>query len=148
MTETSAAACANGHPLNEPSGLALEHRKPCPCCGSTARQYSLLLQVATEPTVTVQHAISQRLRASIRSLLWLRLKQKRPGVGGFIVEVVDGWELRKAVGDFVRKFRRIDRGTKPKWYRERIELETGEVTRDVSEPLKNHQNRGSAKPKP
>ena len=147
MTETRTVACANGHALDEPSGLALKHRKPCPCCGSTGRQYSQLLQTATKPTVTLQRAISKTLHSAIRPLLWFRLKHKRPGVSGYITDLIGGWELRKAVGDFILKFRRIDWGTKPKWYQERIELESGEVTRDVSEPLKDHQNRGSAKPK-
>jgi len=98
-------------------------------------------------TVTVQRTTSKILHAAIRPLLGLRLRQKRPGVSGYITDLITGWEPRKAIGDYVRKFRRIDWRTTPKWYQERIEFESGEVIRNVSEPLKDHRNRGSAKPK-
>jgi hypothetical protein len=148
MTEIRTVACSNGHPIDEPVALAPEHRKPCPCCGSIARQYGQPLHATMKPVVSVQRTISKMIQATTQPLLWLRLKQKRPGVRGYLVDLISGWELRKSVGDLVLKFRRIDWGTTPKWYQERIELQSGEVTRDVSHPLKDHINRGSAKPKP
>jgi hypothetical protein len=71
------------------------------------------------------------------------MKHKRPGNRKPIAESFSGSQLRKADGDYVDKERLIDRENDR--YKERVVTEDGEVLRDVDEPLRVHQGRGSAK---
>jgi hypothetical protein len=63
----------------------------------------------------------------------VKLRQKRPGVRGYLAELFVGRDLRKSVGDFVRKLRLIDHGRKR--YVERIETEDGTVLRNIDDAL-------------
>lgn len=106
-------------------GTSPDKRYPCPNCGSTAWTFSQ----------------SNLPESTQRLSLWA--KHKRPGVGGYLAELFSGWELRKTVGDMVRKLRRIDRQNNR--YVERVETEDGAVLRDVDEPLSSHRGHGFAK---
>lgn len=103
----------------------------CPRCGSRhfARTFTATVQVRTA----------------------IRAKHKRPGVRGYMTELFQGWQPTKARGGtmigYVQRLFRINRGSFPPWYRERVLTEDGTVTRDVSEPLDQHRGRGSARTK-
>jgi hypothetical protein len=63
---------------------------------------------------------------------------------GFLWELVSGHSLSVALGRFVEKMRLVDR--KDDRYKERVvDPVTGEVLRDVDEPLSEHRGQGSAK---
>lgn len=119
--------CACGVELNEPPNVPVESRQPCPRCGSTAR---------------VRH-VKESSTASYYTRL--RAQQKRPGIRGWLVDLIEGWELRKSVGDMVQKFRLIDKRQRPGHYAEKVTTADGEVIHDVDEPLSKHRGRGSAK---
>jgi len=72
---------------------------------------------------------------------------KRPGRGGYLTELFQGWQPTRAPGGAVIgrlwKLFRIDRGSSPKWIREKVVREDGVVTRDVDKPLDQHRHRGS-----
>jgi hypothetical protein len=72
-------------------------------------------------------------------------RHKRPGVGGWLTEMFQGWQLRKSVGDLVRKLRRIDRPNDH--YVEHVETKDGTVLHHCDEPLSSHRGHGSAKGK-
>ena len=73
----------------------------------------------------------------------LRFWHKRPGVKKPLAEGFNGWELRRSVGDHVRKLLLVDReGDR---YFERIETQDGTVLRHCDEPLSEHRGHGSAK---
>jgi hypothetical protein len=118
-----------GESLDESSSLPSESRQPCPNCGSLTRRFG----VALSATLTMKSE--------------LRLKAKSPGEKKPFMEQKIGdsysW-ARDRWMDFVMVIdRRNDR------YRKRVvDPETGEVLRDVDEPLTEHTGRGSArKPK-
>jgi hypothetical protein len=92
----------------------------------------------SEPrTVGVLISSSDQIRSSIN------LRHKRPGVGGWLTQLFQGWQLRKSVGDLVRKLRRIDRQNDR--YVEHVETNDGTALRDCDEPLSSHRDHGSAK---
>jgi hypothetical protein len=82
------------------------------------------------------------VRVTLRDALGF--KHKRPGFKKPIAEGFSGWELRKTVGDLVRKLRLIDRENDH--YQERVETEQGEVIHQVDHPLSEHRGHGSDKP--
>jgi len=117
-----------GTPIDEDPGTALAERKPCPVCGSTARNYNVSVRLST-----------------IRGWL-LGLKHKRPGHKKPVYESKSGDELYRDTGQWHKISREIDRENNR--YRERIvDPKTGEVIRECDEPLTEHQGRGSAKRK-
>jgi hypothetical protein len=72
------------------------------------------------------------------------LKARRPGVSRPVLESVSGDDLTVSTGAWVHRERTIDRSGGR--YRERIvDPWTGEVIRDVDEPLHDHRGHGSAK---
>ena len=114
-----------GKPRVEPSTSHSGKIAPCPECGSTVRTYHL------------------HLTAYVRLYAALDMRCKKMGVGGWRVRQFVGWQLRKSVGDFVRKVRRIDRVNNR--YLERVETADGTVLRDADEALSAHQGHGTAK---
>ncbi|MEO3432518.1 hypothetical protein [Inquilinus sp. CAU 1745] len=62
----------------------------------------------------------------------------------FTVETIQGWELRKSVGDFVQKLRIIDRINGR--YVEKIMTKSGEIIKEVTYPLRTKIGYGSDKP--
>jgi hypothetical protein len=87
-------------------------------------------------SVDVLISSSEQIRSSIN------LRHKRPGVRGWLTELFQGWQLRKSVGDLVRKLRRIDRPNDR--YVEQVETKDGTVLHHCDEPLSLHRGHGSA----
>jgi hypothetical protein len=106
----------------------IEDRQPCPTCGSQARRFGATI------TDTV----------GIRDLVGL--KGKRPGQKRPFLEAKQGDELYRVTGEWHRLQRVVDRDAGR--YFEHIEDERGQVVRHVEQPLRDHQGRGSAKPRP
>ncbi len=125
MSDQLVACGSCGVPIDESADVPIEDRMPCPQCGSTAREFSV------------------RLKVEAKAQVGLGFKQKRPGSNKPIAEGFTGRELRKSVGDFVDKERLIDRENDR--YREKVVTDSGEVIRDVDEPLSEHRDYGSAK---
>lgn len=102
---------------------------PCPDCGSIARTFD----VGIAETITAHD--------------FLDAKHKDPGRRSkdkLRTHIISGREQSIATGRWMDKERVIDKNND--YYRERIaDAETGEVVRDVEEPLSQHLNRGSAK---
>lgn len=74
------------------------------------------------------------------------LKHKRPGHKKPIYESVSGDDLHRATGQWNHLTREIDRENDR--YKERIvDSQTGEIIRQVEEPLTKHVGRGYAKKK-
>ncbi len=125
MSDQSPACGSCGLTIDEPPGLPIADRTPCPQCGSTARKYF------------------KHLKATAKAQASLGFKQKRPGVKKPLAEGFTGRDLRQSVGDFVQKERLIDR--KNDRYREKIVTDSGDTIRNVDESLSKHKGRGSAK---
>jgi hypothetical protein len=112
--------------LDEPSDLDPVRRDPCPVCASLTRDISVFAEDHAE--------VHERLS----------LKARNAGVGAPFLEVISGEELTVSTGRWAHKERVIDRAGRR--YRERVvDQQTGEVLRDVDEPLADHRDRGSAK---
>lgn len=101
-------------------------RKPCPLCGSLARNFS----------VQIQDTLTTRER--------MGLKQKRLGHKKPIYEYVSGDDLYRKTGQWNKLTRVIDRENNQ--YKEIItNPKNGEIIRHCEEPLTEHFGRGSAK---
>jgi len=115
-----------GLSLDEPSNLAPVQRTPCPACGSAVRDISVFAEDYAE--------VRERVG----------LKVRKAGVRKPVLETVSGDDLTVATGRWVHRERTIDRAGDR--YRERVvDPLTGDVIRDVDEPLSGHRGRGSAK---
>jgi hypothetical protein len=110
-----------------PVELAGQARLACPHCGSLSRAFTV-------------HAES-----AVEVLSKLRLRQKRPGKKGNLVELIQGWEPRRAVGDFIRKIRRIDRAEDR--YFEEVRDASGTLVHHRDHRLSEHTGHGSDKPR-
>ena len=104
---------------------------PCSRCGSVRRTFNQLCEV------TVPVLPSMEATKTTPSLP----KNKRTRV-----RLLQGWDVRRSVGDMVKKFRRIDRDART--YEERVETEDGIVLHECRESLDEHTGHGSAKFKP
>ena len=103
--------------------LPPDHTGPCPYCGETGKDCKV--------TVTAAIGIRTNLRAT----------KKRRGVGKFVKEILQGWFPSKspALKEGVHKERIIDREKNE--YHETVEdADTGEVIREVHEPLSQHKH--------
>lgn len=79
-----------------------------------------------------------------------RYKAGEPGRKRQVLEGRQGSELHRKSGEWRSVYRKIDRTSDVKdehWYEEVIKDEAGNVIREVSEPLRDHQGRGSARAK-
>jgi ribosomal protein S27AE len=124
---TYCGAC--GAAIDEPGNTLPPDRKPCPSCGSLARNFGASMQ----ETLTLREKLG--------------LKHKRRGYKKPIYESISGDDLHRKSGEWNKLTREIDRENNR--YREIIVNPTsGEVLRNVDEPLSEHTGRGSAKPKP
>jgi hypothetical protein len=120
--------CGNGHDLGDGFDPPSGSRAPCPQCGSTGRAYE------------DAGAVTVRIRA------WGRERHTRLGYMRPIGEGVSGMpSVHRKTGRLSVIDRNIDRlGDR---YQERIvDAETGEVIREVDEPLSEHRGRGDARP--
>jgi hypothetical protein len=123
MDTISCAACRIE--LAEPLGLDAERRPPCPQCGSTSRALAMTIHDSVK--------VRDRLGMSARSP-----GEKRP----FIEQVV-GEELRRSVGDWVKKERVIDRRNDR--YLETVTEQDSTVIHHTDELLSEHFGHGSAR---
>lgn len=129
MADTLSIACgACGHAL--PAEWEATPEAPCPSCGSKARYISLSLVDA------VSTQVRETLEGKVRNPAY-------PGRHKTRKEFSYGADRRNSVGDYVYKEREIDRDADR--YRELVREESGEVVRDVEEPLSEHFGHGSAK---
>ncbi len=123
---TSCTQC--GTRIEEAHDMPIKARALCPTCGSTTRNFNVHIQEA----LTLGEKIF--------------LKHKRPGHKKPIFEYVSGNDLHRNSGQWNHLTREIDRENDR--YKELIiNPKTGEVIRNVDEPLTEHTDRGSAKPK-
>lgn len=125
MNITSVRCGSCGASLPGASTAGFEAKTSCHVCGSTTR------------TIGIELEAQVQVRASLKAV------QKRPGVKRPLVELFSGWDLRRSVGDFVKKMRRLDRAADR--YQEHVETEDGEVLRSVDEKLTEHIGHGSDK---
>lgn len=103
-------------------------RSPCPRCRGTARTFD----VAITESLTLRE-------------MW-GMKWRQAGVAGRpSAEFKLGQEFNHSRQEYVNVDRRVDRVEDA--YYERISTETGEVLREVSEPLSQHRGRGDARPR-
>lgn len=103
---------------------------PCPACGTNAP----LVSLSVHDVARVDVAESTRIVG-------------RHGEVGQVkpyLERRDGADWSHALQRFVRKVRILDRDN-DLYVEKVVDPETGEVLRDVEEPLSEHQGRGSAK---
>lgn len=123
-TRISCADCGLDFPSEGMDGAP---QRPCSQCGSTKRH----IAVSLSETVGVHDQ--------------MRLKQRRPGVRRPVRELTVGDDLYRKTGEWNHLERDIDRENDR--YRERIiNPRTGEVIREVDEPLSEHRGRGAAMP--
>lgn len=99
---------------------------PCPHCGFTPS-----LNISRSDEIGVGHET-------------VKIRRKKDGEKEFLNETIAGDDFFHDKQEWVKKERSID--WENNWYKERIiNLKSGEVIRNVNEPLTSHQNRGSAK---
>jgi hypothetical protein len=118
--------CSNCNAALLKSRSDVETRAPCPTCGSNRRTH----------TVDLHAWITPRTK--------LRFKARGANEGKPFADGVIGSDLHRDSNHWMRLERVIDRLRT--WYYERVsDRESGAVTREVSEPLTEHQGRGSGK---
>lgn len=128
-TELHCAACNEPLPVEQLAPGAPQ--TPCPKCGSTAQHVTLKFF----DTVTTK----------VRDTLKGKLKDpSRTGKAKVRQEFVYGADKRHSKDDYVYKERVIDKDNNR--YRELVkEEDTGEIIRDIDQPLTDHTGHGSAK---
>jgi hypothetical protein len=102
--------------------------KPCHVCGHTERLY--------EKTMT----------GTVGTRSSIALKAKSPGERKPFMEQKSGDDLHRKTGKWSKLTRVINRRG-DRYVEKIVDEETGEVLREVDEPLSKHRDRGSAKPK-
>jgi len=112
--------------LTEAPGLASGLRKRCPSCGSIARKYAVSTDGELKPV----------------GILRARGFAKSPSK--WFKEVIKGADWSTRLKRWVQQVRIIDR-RRDRYTEKVIDPETGEVMRDIEEPLSKHTQRGSAR---
>lgn len=126
MADMACGEC--GSPLDEPSEGPATRRVSCPHCGSTTRKFV------------------QVVDGSISFHEQVRLVKRDQEPGRPAEELTQGDDLNRDSGKWYDLTRHIDRRNNR--YKERIvDPETGDVIREVDEPLSDHRGRGNAKRK-
>ncbi len=106
-----------------------EKANPCPACGSTIRRIS---ENVVEKIVA---------GTDMHTKVYIAGKSRKKGVR---FETKDGDSLSTDRGRFMKRHQLVDKENK--WYKKTVvDPETGEVLRDIDEPLPDHKGRGSAK---
>jgi hypothetical protein len=101
-------------------------KQPCPSCGGFGRN----LSAQTVETLEFHDHYGMRL--------------KRPGRRGYAVDVVARPDFNRDRQKLVRLDRVINKEN-DKYYEKITDYQTGEIIREVSEPLSEHVGRGAAK---
>jgi hypothetical protein len=107
-------------------GAPVAKKGTCPKCSSTKKRYLKTIEISAKTNVGIN------------------LKHRRPRIKHALVEMFVGRDLRKMVGDFVNKVRRIDRASDR--YVERVWTDDGTVMKDVDYRLSEKRGSGSDKP--
>jgi hypothetical protein len=120
----------------------LDRSLPCPACGSKVRlvEKGFGGSIAPQGSTTLQPQQHHQGSVTPRSLV--RARNRRPRVGGWVVEVLVGSELFRKADRWVRKLRRVDR-ERGEYEETVIDPETGRVIHHVRKALRDHR-----KPKP
>jgi hypothetical protein len=116
-------------PVNQ---AIVERFMPCQVCG------------ASTPKIELTAADQGTGRESIT------LKARAPGMRKMVVDAEAGADFHRDSGEWRHLTRRIDRSLQEHdepWYEETITDQSGRLVRRVSEPLRNHKGRGSARKK-
>ncbi|MBP2297091.1 hypothetical protein [Azospirillum rugosum] len=131
METSRAVECGDcGEPL-DPSNLTPGTTPiPCPKCGSTNQKVTL--NIFDEITTEVRDS----LKGKVKDDSFPSKKKVRR-------DFFYGSDERKSKGDYVYKEREIDKDNNR--YRELVREESGEVIRDIEQPLTDHTGHGSAK---
>lgn len=114
--------------VDEDPSTPVETKQPCPSCGSKTR----LIKV---------HAKAERVMEVHESA---HLKARMPGEEQQYLEVEAGDSLYVKTGEYNQLKRVIDRQN-DRYQEHIVNPRTGEVIRDVDEPLSEHIGHGSAK---
>ena len=131
MTSSDTTSCAKCGGLLESIDLAVEPRIPCPCCGSTARAYSMTLMDNIRAYDSLHARLKRPSLPSAKKLRW---------------ESFTGYEFSYDRQKMVRKIRMFDKDKDE--YMERVtDIETGEIIHECVEPLSKHIQHGTAKKK-
>lgn len=110
--------------LDEPPGLTLDARTPCPRCGSLGRKHVVGIN-------STLHLYSKAV-----------MKARRAAGGKPYQEQIVGSDLHRKSGIWMRYERLIDRARN--WYREHVtNPTTGQVVHHCEEPLSEHRGHGS-----
>lgn len=119
-----------GEPLDPSNCAPGTIQAPCPKCGSIRQNVTL--------------NISDEVTAELRDSLNAKVKDDTfPSKEKVRREFFYGSDKRKSKGDYVYKEREIDKDRNR--YRELVREESGEVIRDIEQPLSDHTGHGSAK---
>lgn len=126
MTNGLCGEC--GELTDEPTGTPVELRKPCPNCGSLSR----MAKVHIEEKLGLHSDLG--------------LEARSPGEKKPFLEQKTGDSYWRKMGKWMRRNRIIDRRNN-RYIKKVEDPNTGEIVRDVDEPLTAHRGRGSAKRK-
>src|SRR5665213_128619 len=126
-TTRNIVVCSNCQaPQDELPGLDVTLRSPCPKCGGLSRT----------------QCVSVAFGLGIHSLIGI--KGKRDGKGKPFIEQKIGDDLHRDSGKWKNREMLVDHENDR--YKEKIvDKETGQIDREVEEPLSQHRNRGSAR---
>jgi hypothetical protein len=127
MSGTSCANCKNELPDDLPG----QTRAPCPNCGSIARTY---LDSLTDGIAAHDGHRAKAKRPSLPSAKKLRF------------DTYSGVEHSHKFGKLVRVHRTIDKDN-DRYMEKVIDMQTGEILHECDEPLSQHTNHGTAKPR-
>ncbi len=115
-------------PIDEPSDAPSEKRAPCPACGSITRRSNMQFS----ETVTLHASLGYRPKS--------RGKEKP------YLEGRTGDDFDHKTGEWMILERIMDRARN--WYKALVtDPETGKVVHRCEEPLSQHRDHGSARPK-
>lgn len=107
---------------------------PCPNCGSVYRHV----------LATAEEEVPLRIREDTRTDIKDPSRRSKDKLRR---QILSGDSLHHKTGKWMKRYQEIDKDADR--YRKIVsDLETGEVLRDVDEPLTDHQGRGSAKGRP
>jgi len=110
-------------PIDEPTDLPAENRKPCPSCGSTIRR----INVRVSDTLTCHESLGLKLKDS---------------TGKSLSESLGGDDLHRKSGKWMHKTRIIDH--KGDRYKEVVtDPLIGDLVHECDEPLSRHRGHGS-----
>ena len=120
-------ACAEcGKSLEEAGTLQVQHRQPCPDCGSVARAYAA------------------SVRESVSADIKMKTRHRSPGTNRFKLEHTLGDDLHRKSGTWNVLDRRIDR-LADRYDEIIVDPVTNKIVHECHESLSEHSGHGSAR---